>query len=119
MFSRLKDSIETGRDSLRGQYGDAEERILNTLRDASHEVARRRDAGIDLAKSLTQSVADTSREANRSVTQLVRQRPTESVLLVAAVAFAAGWLVQRLRRGSNEVEESPAPRPRRRAAAAK
>lgn len=117
MFSRLRDSIETGRDSLRSQYGDAEERILNALRDASHEVARRRDAGIDLAKTLTQTVTDTSREANRNMTQLVRQRPVESVVLVAAVAFAAGWLVQRLRRGRGEAEEAPAPRPRRRAAA--
>lgn len=117
MFSRLKDSIDTGRDTLRSHYGDAEERILNTLRDASHEVARRRDAGLDLAKSLSQTVANSSREANRSATELVRQRPVESVVLVAAVAFAAGWLVQRLRRNRGDVAETPAPRTRRRAAA--
>ncbi len=114
MLSRLRDSIDSGRGALSRHLVTAEDRVLDTLRDAGTEALRRRDAGLELARALSDSVATSSRNAGRSLAQVVRQRPAETVLLVAAIAFATGWLVQRLRRGAaQEDDEVPVAAPKR------
>jgi hypothetical protein len=114
MFSRLKDSLESGRDVLRDRYGDAESRLLDGLHHASEELSRRRDRGLELARGFSSRALATGEQASRSLTTIVRERPAESVLLVATVAFAAGWLVKHLRKSREEVVAKPAAtRPRR------
>ncbi len=85
-------------------------RIADTLRDTGTTLQHQRDAGLELARSLSNDVLSTSREVGRSARQIVQQRPAETVLLVAAGAFAIGWVVRRLQEARANGSSTPARR---------
>lgn len=81
----------------------AASRVADTLRDTGATMIHQRDAGLELARSLSSDaralsndVLSSTRDVGRSARQVVQQRPAETVLLVAAGAFAIGWVVRRL-----------------------
>lgn len=83
--------------------GATAETVLDSIRETGAAVARQRDAGMDFARAMSSDVLASTRRAGRSARQLVEQRPTETVLLVAATAFAIGWVVRHLRKNSPKV----------------
>jgi len=64
--------------------------VLATLREAS-------DTSQDYLRGLAGTVRDSSMRASRSMREMVKDRPTESIVLVAGAAFAVGWLVRHVR----------------------
>ncbi|MEO8010200.1 MAG: hypothetical protein ABI650_01005 [Dokdonella sp.] len=85
----------------------AADRVAHTLRDTGTAVLHQRDAGLDLARTLSHDVLASSREVGRSARQIVQQRPAETVLLVAAGAFAIGWIVRRLQESRSAHAATP------------
>lgn len=76
----------------------------HALADAHDHIGR----GIDALRDLSHDAAAGSLRIGRSTRSLVSQRPVESVLLVAGVAFAVGWLSARLRRPKPAMKPAPA-----------
>jgi hypothetical protein len=64
--------------------------ILVSLREA-------KDSGQDYLRALAGNVRDQSYRATRTVGDMVKERPVESLVLVAGAAFALGWLVRHMR----------------------
>jgi len=78
-------------DSLRRVHmPDGTDEVLASLREA-------KDSGQDYLRSLAGSVRDQSYRATRTVGDMVKERPAESLVLVAGAAFAVGWLVRHMR----------------------
>ncbi len=76
----------------------------HALADAHDHIGR----GIDALRDLSHDAAAGSLRVGRATRSLVSERPVESVLLVAGVAFAAGWLVAFLRRPKPTPNIAPA-----------
>ncbi|MBN8482646.1 MAG: hypothetical protein J0L88_13765 [Xanthomonadales bacterium] len=76
----------------------------HALADAQDHAAR----GLDALRELSHEAAAGSLRVGRSARSLVSQRPVESVLLVAGVAFAVGWLAAWMRRPKPAVKSAPA-----------
>lgn len=117
MLSKWLNPITSRNFVPRVDLSGAAETVLDSLRETGAAVARQRDAGIDFARALSTDVLASSRRAGRSARQLVEQRPVETVLLVAATAFAIGWVVRHLRK--NRAMVSAPARAARRAPAKK
>jgi hypothetical protein len=64
--------------------------LLSTLREAS-------DTSQGYLRDIAGSVRDGSLRASRSMREMVKDRPAESIVLVAGAAFAMGWLVRHVR----------------------
>ena len=64
--------------------------VLASLREAT-------DSGQDYLRTLAGSVRDQGYRATRTVADMVKERPAESLVLVAGAAFAVGWLVRHMR----------------------
>lgn len=84
-------------DPLRRMHMPETDEMIASLREA-------RDAGQDYLRNgqeYLRSLAGTVREqgsrAGRSVGEIVKDRPAESLVLVAGAAFALGWFVRHLR----------------------
>ena len=74
--------------------------VLASLREAT-------DSGQDYLRALAGSVRDQSYRATRTVRDMVKERPAESLLLVAGAAFALGWLVRHVRDRAAVAVRSP------------
>lgn len=85
----------------------AASRIADTLRDTGTSIIHQRDAGMELARSLSNDVLSSTRDVGRSARQIVQQRPAETVILVAAGAFAIGWIVRRLQESRTNGSSTP------------
>ncbi|MGH8173751.1 MAG: hypothetical protein ACREPX_11430 [Rhodanobacteraceae bacterium] len=77
--------------------------VIASLREA-------KDAGQDYLTALAANVRDQGSRAGRSVGEMVRDRPAESLVLVAGAAFAVGWFVRHLRERAAVVRASRAAR---------
>jgi hypothetical protein len=88
-------------DSLRRvQMPDGTDEVLASIREA-------KDSGQDYLRTLAGNVRDQSYRATRTVGDMVKERPAESLVLVAGAAFAVGWLVRHMR---DRVAAARAPR---------
>ena len=81
---------------------------LEAMRDAGDALARQGSAGADYAIALGGDVVERSRLASRATRDLIRENPAQAVVLVAAAAFALGWLMRRMRESSSTPAASPA-----------
>jgi hypothetical protein len=82
--------------------------------DIAASLREAKDAGSDYVRTLAQRVRSQGDRAGRSITEMIQERPAESLLLVAGVAFAAGWFVRHMRRRAEASRTSPKSRARAR-----
>jgi len=114
MFGYKMHSQALGNGALGRHFSDASDAALETLRDAGDAIARQRDVGMRYARSVADSVRTSSEQAGRSVRHAFEEHPAESLLIIAAVAFAVGWVLGRQPSHGEEAEDA-----RRRPAAAR
>lgn len=74
--------------------------VLASLREVT-------DSGQDYLRALAGNVRDQGYRATRTVRDMVKERPAESLILVAGAAFALGWLVRHMRDRAAGTVRSP------------
>lgn len=87
---------------------------LREARDTGQDYLR---SGQDYLRTLAGTVRDQGSRAGRSVSEMVKDRPAESLVVVAGAAFALGWFVRHLR--NRAASNRPAARTATRARARK
>ncbi|MEP7043436.1 MAG: hypothetical protein ABI843_10260 [Dokdonella sp.] len=86
------------------QLAQASDALAAKLHDVGHALARHGEHGLDLARTGSDEIAASLRRAGRSTRGLVVERPIESVLIVAALGIAIGWILRLSREKRNDIE---------------
>ena len=87
--------------------------------DVAASLREAKDVSSDYVRALAHRVRTQGDRAGRSITEMVQERPAESLLLVAGVAFAAGWFLRHMRGRAAAARTPPGSRARVRKSSAK
>jgi len=93
--------------ALAKRFSGASQSVLDALHDAGDVIARQRDVGTEYAHAVTDELLTTAQRAGRSMRHVVEEKPAQSLLIVGAAAFVAGWALRRIQelRMARESEE--------------
>lgn len=109
MSNRWIERTTAANAAVGARLADASDALVSTLREANDVVARQGAAGLDYARAFGGDMISGARRAGTSTRGLIAERPVESVVIVALVGVAIGWILRRTR---ERVAVQPAARAR-------